>query len=549
TAGALLINGTPTTNVQMFAPDVYLFSFPQPPTGQVQVAWSQPVLITDASANSNRFAGGTYLYNLAPGSFSSAVRISEFMADNARFLDNFGQYSDWIEIYNSGDTSADIGGWYLTDAPDRLTRWRFPAGTVLPPRSYRLVWASGVSRTNLAAPLHADFKLDKAEGGFLGLVHSDGETIVSSFANYPRQTENVSYGSDRMSPSFVGYFLSPTPGGANATAGANFASEPRFSRVSGTFQQPFDLQLEAGPGEVVRYFLVTNALSAALTNVPDGASPTYSGPIRISESVQVRARAFPMDTNRLPGPPASATYLQITSGAANFKSHLPLVLFHNFGGGTPPASADQSAVMMVFGTALGQASLNNPPDLVSRIGINIRGRSTQGMPKSSYAVETWDEFNLDTDVELLGMPSESDWVFYAPNVFDKVLIHNPLIHALSRKIGRYSSRARMAEVFTSFGSGPINYSSPSSGNYNGVYVIEEKIKGSASRVDIPSLGPGDTNATSITGGYVLKIDSRDADERGLSAAGASMVFVEPDMKDYAAFPGRAAQENYIRNYF
>ena len=61
---------------------------------------------------------------------------------------------------------------------------------------------------------------------------------------------------------------------------------------------------------------------------------------------------------------------------------------------------------------------------------------------------------------VLGLPAESDWVFYAPNLFDKPWLHNPLMHELSRAIGRYSPRVRMIEVFNCFDTGPVNYASP-----------------------------------------------------------------------------------------
>src|SRR5262249_30014092 len=78
-ADNLLIDGLPATNVTAYAPDVYVFGFPQPATGTVQVAWSPAENITDLSANSNRFAGGSYAYMLDPGLSDRSVRINEFM--------------------------------------------------------------------------------------------------------------------------------------------------------------------------------------------------------------------------------------------------------------------------------------------------------------------------------------------------------------------------------------------------------------------------------------------------------------------------------------
>ncbi len=144
-AGDLLINGAPATNMTQYAPNAYVFDFPQPANGLVQVVWSPAQAITDLSANSNRFAGGGFSYTLDSSLIPRSVRINEFMASNAHTIrDDDGQHSDWIELYNSGDQVVQLGGWYLTDNPGNLAKWRIPDGVSLLSKSYLLVWASGL---------------------------------------------------------------------------------------------------------------------------------------------------------------------------------------------------------------------------------------------------------------------------------------------------------------------------------------------------------------------------------------------------------------------
>ena len=54
--------------------------------------------------------------------------ITEFVASNFKTLtDASNEPTDWIEIYNDGDTDVDLAnGYYLTDDPQNLTKWRFP---------------------------------------------------------------------------------------------------------------------------------------------------------------------------------------------------------------------------------------------------------------------------------------------------------------------------------------------------------------------------------------------------------------------------------------
>ena len=43
-----------------------------------------------------------------------------------------------------------------------------------------------------------------------------------------------------------------------------------------------------------------------------------------------------------------------------------------------------------------------------KIGIELRGSTSQSFPKMPYGFETWDDSGEDNDVKLLGMPKESD---------------------------------------------------------------------------------------------------------------------------------------------
>ena len=85
------------------------------------------------------------------------VLITEFMASNKKTLaDEDGDFPDWIEIYNAGTNTVNMGGWYLGD---RSTRWQFPS-TNLPPNQYMVIFASGKNRRIPGRPLHTNFKLD-----------------------------------------------------------------------------------------------------------------------------------------------------------------------------------------------------------------------------------------------------------------------------------------------------------------------------------------------------------------------------------------------------
>ncbi len=120
--------------------------------------------------------------------------ISEFMAENDGILpDENGDYEDWIEIYNAGTNDVNLLNWSLTDNPNNLAKWRFPA-TNISANAYVVVFASNKDRRIAGRPLHTNFRLDNT-GEYLALVKPDGLTIVSAVApRYPLQAADISYG-------------------------------------------------------------------------------------------------------------------------------------------------------------------------------------------------------------------------------------------------------------------------------------------------------------------------------------------------------------------
>jgi len=132
-------------------------------------------------------------------------------------------------------------------------------------------------------------------------------------------------------------------------------------------------------------------------------------------------------------------------------------------------------------------------------GIDLRGASSVIFyPKKSMNIELRDEFGVDTNYVLLGMPSENDWVLYAPYA-DGTLMRNALIYELGRETGRWSPRTRFCELFID-------------DEYRGVYVLMEKIKRDKERVDIATLNPWENSGDDLTGGYIIQIDRPDGTE-------------------------------------
>ena len=135
------------------------------------------------------------------GSANAAVLvINEFMARNdsepplrkGDLLDEDGDPSDWIEIYNPNNEAINLDGWFLTDDANDMEKWEFPAVEIAR-GGFLVIFASGKNRSDADGELHTNFQL-RAGGEFLALVHPDDRTIEQAYDEYPPQFADISYG-------------------------------------------------------------------------------------------------------------------------------------------------------------------------------------------------------------------------------------------------------------------------------------------------------------------------------------------------------------------
>lgn len=213
--------------------------------------------------------------------------ISEIMARNASTHRDPKEFKlqDWIEIHNPTAGSLSLTGWFLTDDPLFLTKWKFPSRSI-PSGGYELIYASGRNVRISGQPLHTNFEL-RGDGEFLALVNKDGTSIESVFTpSYPKQYPDISFGraGDTGSP---GYFENPTPGTANpASSLVAVAAKVSSSVARGRYSAPFTLTLTSTtPGSSIRY--TTNGSRPTRTT-----GTLYTAPIQITGSTVLRATAY-----------------------------------------------------------------------------------------------------------------------------------------------------------------------------------------------------------------------------------------------------------------
>ncbi len=223
--------------------------------------------------------------------------ISEFQAANATGLrDEEGETADWIEVWNPSPETLALDRWALTDDFREPNKWRFPA-VQLGPGEFLVVFATGKNRTNPAAALHTNFRLDPS-GEYLALVEYQSDRAAHEFLpKYPRQIANFSFGLtgdtfDRIEPDNATdlrgatFLLSPSPGVPNSDALLGLVDDTRFSRQRGIYTNAFPLAITSKTPDAQVRFTVDGS-TPSLTN-----GMVYTSPIEIGDTTVVRAAAF-----------------------------------------------------------------------------------------------------------------------------------------------------------------------------------------------------------------------------------------------------------------
>ncbi len=193
--------------------------------------------------------------------------INEICTQNkACLVDSYGKYSDWIELYNAGNSAIDLSGYGLSDKVDEPMQWTFPSGTTIEAGERKIVFASKQASTT--TELHTGFALSK-NGETLVLSNPQGEIIQQ--VEVPTLAEDSTYG---RTPDGSSTFeiMTATPNAANEVV----TSAPTFSAESGFYGTDFSLSLSSS--DTIYYTI-------------DGSDPTTSETTQIySAAITVQDR-------------------------------------------------------------------------------------------------------------------------------------------------------------------------------------------------------------------------------------------------------------------
>jgi Na+-transporting methylmalonyl-CoA/oxaloacetate decarboxylase gamma subunit len=172
----------------------------------------------------------TALAMVALGSFAQgrkSLRINEVMVDNqSSLVDEYGQHSAWIELFNSNFAPLQISSVYLTNDPAQPKKYPVPLGdevTKMGKRQTIVFFADGDATKGT---LHTSFALTPGQDNWVGIYDADGITLIDSITipaalatdnSYARATDGK--GDWQVRNGQGDRYI--TPGSANVIKGVN----------------------------------------------------------------------------------------------------------------------------------------------------------------------------------------------------------------------------------------------------------------------------------------------------------------------------------------
>lgn len=139
----------------------------------------------------------------------AAIVINEVMISNdSTVQDPFGEYSDWVELYNNGGSTVNLGGWLIADS---VEAWVFPPVNIAPGQ-HLIVWCNNENDTST---LSTSFTLS-GSGEDVSLLRPNitfEDQVVVPDLGGDESYGRIPNGSGNFEIMFV-----PTPGSANVSS-------------------------------------------------------------------------------------------------------------------------------------------------------------------------------------------------------------------------------------------------------------------------------------------------------------------------------------------
>lgn len=125
----------------------------------------------------------------------SDLVINEVVVENIDgYINDFGERSAWIEIYNNTTRTLDLSSIFITNDRNDTKKYAVPRGdinTLVKPHQQAIFWADNKPSNGT---FHLNFKLDPNIENYIGLYESDGVTLIDEMTIPAGMLADQSYG-------------------------------------------------------------------------------------------------------------------------------------------------------------------------------------------------------------------------------------------------------------------------------------------------------------------------------------------------------------------
>ncbi len=213
---------------------------------------------------------------------SQTLQINELQVSNKKtFCDGFGEFDDWIEIYNPSDSVVSLSGLFFTNNLKNPTKHQITnvksKWMSIAPKGYVLLWLDSDTEQGNR---HISFRLNK-KNGIVAIY--DADTNLLDSVSYKYQKRDYSIGRYSELQRDLAVFKRPSPNAANKDG---LLLTPNNIRVktdkpSGFYNNKIDVILSVDfPGDI--FYTLDGS-------VPNTSSLKYKGPIKIDSTSVLRS--------------------------------------------------------------------------------------------------------------------------------------------------------------------------------------------------------------------------------------------------------------------
>lgn len=196
------------------------------------------------------------------------IVINEIMASNdTTSLDEYGEYDDWFELYNTGEEPVDLMGMYVSDKLSEPKKWRL-GNLSIKGNDFLLLWADADPEQGED---HVGFKLSGG-GEELGLFDTDDhQNMPLDSVKFGSQLADISLGRTEDGADAWVYFDAPTPAWFNGVDMPNYDNLVDITDLGGAVSE---MNNDSPPDETIEN-IIDNKLETKYLTFSETTSLEY----------------------------------------------------------------------------------------------------------------------------------------------------------------------------------------------------------------------------------------------------------------------------------